>query len=277
MLPPAQFHPSELDTFGLGAVLRAAQARHPRQTIVGIGGSATNDAGFGLARAWGWQFLDATGKPILRWTELTGLHRILGFSTDRRALRLTIAVDVKNRLLGPRGATRIYGPQKGLQPEDLRPAERALGRLVRVLEQQDRFQAGLALRPGAGAAGGLGFGLSAFVGGCLEPGFDLFGRHTRFAERLWKADLVVTGEGAIDQTTVSMGKGVGQIARFAHQARKPCVGLAGVVNLGPVPPRRFTRVAGIVPRLATVEQATSRAAEWLAALARQVATSWSPA
>ena len=127
MLPPGKFHPFELDTFGLGAVLSAAQEKGAKQILVGIGGSATNDGGFGLARALGWRFVDNHGHPVERWTEL---HRLscVHASGLRPFENVTVAVDVQNPLLGPRGATRVYGPQKGLRPDDFDLAERVAGR-----------------------------------------------------------------------------------------------------------------------------------------------------
>ncbi len=316
MLPPGQFHPFELDTFGLAAVLRAAAAKRPAATLIGIGGSATNDAGFGLARGLGWQFLDEAGQPIDRWPDLVRLRRIIGFSIPGFLRNVCIAVDVQNRLLGPRGATRIYGPQKGIRPEDVRPAERALRRLAEVLERSGDAEgatasrAGLpsragqvppltpprspsggegrgegvprgtsnafSSRPGAGAAGGLGFGLSVFVGGVLAPGFDLFAQETQFAERVRAASVVVTGEGAIDETTVRMGKGVGQVARLCRRARKPCLGLAGSLNLAAGGAGAFTSLKGIVPELASLEAAKAKAARWLGELAFRVASAWPP-
>ena len=274
MLPPGKFHPFQLDTFGLGAVLRAVWAKKPRTTLVGIGGSATNDAGFGLARALGWKFLDGSGRAIESWPDLVRLERIIGLGAARPRLQVTIAVDVKNPLLGASGATRVYGPQKGLRPEDLRPAERALKRLAEVLRRQRRNQIERALQPGAGAAGGLGFGLSVFLNGVLEPGFEIFANATDFVERMWQADVVVTGEGAIDTTTVRMGKGVGCVARLCRQARKPCLGLAGVVKLDGPRTAPFTRLAAMAPDLTSVEEARSNPVKWLAALARQTATAW---
>ncbi len=276
MLPPGKFHPFALDTFGLAAVLRAAAATKPAATLVGIGGSATNDAGFGLARGLGWKFLDEAGRPIERWPDLVRLRRIVGFSLPGFLRNLLIAVDVKNRLLGPRGATRVYGPQKGMRPEDLRPAERALRRLVAVLNQTRELAGAIAACAGAGAAGGLGFGLSVFVGGALEPGFELFAQETQFAEHVHAAAVVVTGEGAIDETTIRMGKGVGQVARFCRRAGKPCLGLAGSLNLAVGGTGKFTELAGIVPGLAPLEAAKTNAARWLQELAFRVAAAWLP-
>ena len=167
MLPPGKFHPFELDTFGLGAVLRAAQAKGAKGILVGIGGSATNDGGFGLARALGWKFVDKLGHPVERWTELHRLSCV--HSSELRPFEnVTVAVDVQNPLLGPRGATRVYGPQKGLRPDDFDLAERCLGQLASVMARE--FKRDFAQAPGAGAAGGLGFGLLAFLGARLEIG-----------------------------------------------------------------------------------------------------------
>ena len=129
MLPPGKFHPFELDTFGLGAVLRAAQRKGAKQLLVGIGGSATNDGGFGLARALEWRFVDNHGHPVDRWTEL---HRVACVhpSELRPFENVTVAVDVQNPLLGPEGCSRVYGPQKGLSEFEF--AERCLNQLVKV-------------------------------------------------------------------------------------------------------------------------------------------------
>ena len=209
MLPPKRFHPFQLDTLGLGAVVQAAAKRGARRCLMGIGGSATNDGGFGLARALGWEFLDRKGVLIEHWTGLGQLERIRVPQRRRWFNSVVVATDVRNRLLGQRGATRVYGPQKGLRAQDLALAERCLGRLARVLKQQ--FGRDVAREPGTGAAGGLGFGLVAFLGAELQPGFELFARQAALDRHLRAADLVVTAEGAIDRSTL-MGKGVGQIA-----------------------------------------------------------------
>ena len=230
MLPPKRFHPFQLDTLGLGAIVRTAAERGAKRCLMGIGGSATNDGGFGLARALGWEFLDGKGELIEEWTGLDRLERIRAPRRRRWFNGFVAATDVQNRLLGRRGASRVYGPQKGLRPQDFTPAERCLGRLARVVEKQ--FGRDFAREPGAGAAGGLGFGLMAFLGAEMEPGFDLFARQAALERHLRAADLVVTGEGAIDRSTL-MGKGVGQIARRCRQMKIPCIGLAGMVSAGP--------------------------------------------
>jgi len=275
MLPRGRFHPFQLDTFGLGAVLRAAAAAHPRVCLMGIGGSATNDAGFGLARAIGWRFRDRRGEPIEDWTRLPELERI---ERPERALRLRqvlVAVDVTNRLMGVRGATRVYGPQKGIRTEDVKPAERCLRRLVRVLTQQFHFVVPPHHVPGSGAAGGLGFGLRCFGPARLEPGFRLFARLSGLLDGIRKADLVITGEGAIDLTTVAMGKGVGQLMRICGRLRRPCIALAGQVHVSRFRRPGLVGLYGMAPTLTTPEEAMARPAHWLGELGRFSARAWS--
>jgi glycerate kinase len=267
MLPPGQFHPYELDTFGLGKVLHAAARRGAERCIVGIGGSATNDGGFGLARALGWRFLDAGGQELASWTELERLARMVPPRRRRLFKALTVAVDVANPLLGPRGATRIYGPQKGIRPDDFAKAERCLQRLASVSRKFSGRD--FAKQPGAGAAGGLGFGLALFLGARFAPGFDLIARCGGLAPRLRRADLVITGEGAVDHSTL-MGKGVGEIARRCHKLGIPCLGLAGVVTRSSQLARRFAQLHALTD-LTSADEARADAAVWLERLAERAA------
>jgi glycerate kinase len=269
-LPPGHFHPFDLDTTGLGAALRAAQEAGAREVLMGIGGSATNDAGFGLARALGWQFYEEAGQPIERWIHLDRLHRWTPPESPF-PLPITVAVDVDNPLLGARGCSRVYGPQKGLRPEDLPIADAALGRLAEfaAIVRGTRFDE----LPGAGAAGGLGFGLHLFFGATLESGFEIVVRHTGLIEEIDKADLILTGEGSIDRQTY-MGKGTGQIALLCRQRSKPCWGLAGVVETpttAELSTALFQRLGSIVPTLASPADAKANAARWLATLAEKQA------
>ena len=269
MLPPKRFHPFQLDTLGLGAVVRAAANKGATRCLMGIGGSATNDGGFGLARGLGWQFLDRDGQLIERWT---GLHRLECIRAPQRRrwfARCLVASDVQNPLLGPRGATRVYGPQKGLRPQDFALAECCLGRLALVVRQQ--FKRDFARESSAGAAGGLGFGLLAFPGAQLKPGFDLFASHAALDSHLRAADLVITGEGAIDRSTL-MGKGVGQIAQRCRQLKIPCISLAGMVSASRGIAEFFAQTHALTD-LTTVQQAKAQPARWLERLAQQVARS----
>jgi glycerate kinase len=269
MLPPGRFHPFELDTFGLGAVLLAAQRRGAKQTIVGIGGSATNDGGFGVARALGWEFFDRAGKQIEQWTRL---HTLASVRRPQPSLfgKVIVAVDVQNVLLGGRGATRVYGPQKGLTARNFPHAERCLRRLAEVMQRQLRRD--FSKTPGAGAAGGLGFGLLAFCNARLQPGFALFAQHVQLAKQLRRKDLVITGEGAIDASS-AMGKGVGQLARECRRLGIPCIGLAGKVVGSRELKSLFDQTHGLTD-VTTDTQAKARAAFWLERLAARAGAAW---
>lgn len=271
-LPPGQFHPFQLDTFGLGKLIQVAAQAGARQCIIGIGGSATNDGGFGLARALGWRFFDNGGNTIECWTEL---HRLDHISAPKRRQwfrKLIVAVDVRNPLLGARGATRVYGPQKGLRPPQFREAERNLQRLAAVVHKNRRRSQSAATTPGAGAAGGLGFGLMAFLGARPEPGFNLFARFANLDTRLRAAELVITGEGCIDNSTF-MGKGVGEIARRCRKWKIPCIAVAGDIAARRLASRLFFK-AHALSELTTIEAAKSEARFWLDQLAVEAARHW---
>lgn len=265
MLPPGRFHPFELDTFGLGRVLTEAARLGARRCLLGIGGSATNDGGFGLARALGWKFLDQQAREIDEWWQLIRLTQIVPPRMPLK-LQLTVAVDVRNPLLGRQGCSRVFGPQKGLRPGDLTYAEQCLRRLSEV-GRRPRGRDG-ACQPGAGAAGGLGFGLVAFAGAQLRPGFEVFARAAGLRQRVRHADLVITGEGAIDRQTY-MGKGVGQIGRLCQELGVPCVALAGSA-LGARAPRLFKEIR-VLTDITTKEMAQRRAGRYLEKLAAVVA------
>ncbi|PYJ86884.1 MAG: hypothetical protein DME22_03580 [Verrucomicrobia bacterium] len=273
LLPPNKFHPFDLDTYGLGAPLLAAAHLGARQCLMGIGGSATNDGGFGVARSFGWIFLDKHDRPIEQWRRLISLQRICPPPPAGELPELVVAVDVRNPLLGATGATRVYGPQKGLRPEDFEHAEKCLRQLAEVVERDLRLDA--AAEPGTGAAGGLGFGLRCFFNARLDSGFNLFARHARLQERIRAAQLVITGEGAIDASTL-MGKGVGEIARFCQEANVPCLGLAGTFRSDELEgqTRYFTGVFGVSPHLTTPELAMRDPGFWLAHLAADAARNW---
>jgi glycerate 2-kinase len=270
-LPAGKYHPFELDTFGLGAVIAAARAKGAQRCLIGIGGSATNDGGFGMARSLGWTFFDERGATIERWTELHSLSRCQPPQTAGWPNEMLVAVDVQNPLLGATGCTRIYGPQKGLREEDFDLAERCLARLADVMESQSGCRA--ANEPGAGAAGGLGFGLRSFLEARLVPGFGLFAAHSGLKERLSAADLVITGEGSIDKSTL-MGKGVGELAALCRRAETPCLGLGGAVNDRAAAAQFFTRTYAMAPDLTDRATAMANNAEWLARLAAHAASLW---
>lgn len=277
LLPPGKFHPFQLDTFGLGAVLRAAAGKGARSGLVGIGGSATNDGGFGMARSLGWEFLDRQDRPIDQWPQLTALRRIRIPKSIRAPTGLIVAVDVQNSLIGPEGASRVYGPQKGLRPEDFKAAEDALATLAEVVRGDLGRDA--ATEPGAGAAGGLGFGLRCFANARLESGFDLFARDARLRDRIRSARVVVTAEGAIDRSTL-MGKGVGEVARICRECGVPCIGLAGALpdaaTMSVEQAALFAGLYALSPHLTTRENAVGDPRTWLMRLSSQVAANLDP-
>lgn len=264
------YPPFQLDTFGIGAVFEHVARAKARRLYVGIGGSATNDGGWGLARALGWRFWNASGNELRSWTALDQLTRVEPPSNPHAFNELIIAVDVNNPLLGAQGASRVYGPQKGLRQEaDLLHAEACLQRLadhMTALLGEDRSH-----HAGAGAAGGLGFGLNVFCGGRFQSGAEIFATLSRLEERIQQADLVITAEGALDAQTL-MGKGVGQIAEAAARAGKRCLCLAGSVSVDPadVPWPNFQAYA-IVPDIAPLEEAKAHADDCLRRLARHAA------
>jgi glycerate kinase len=270
-LPPGKFHPFELDTEGLGLLLAEIADHGARKCLVGIGGSATNDAGFGMARALGWQFFNKHQEKIDRWPELHALAEVRPPEKTNLFEELVVAVDVQNPLLGETGCTRVYGPQKGLRPSDFEFAERCLGRLAELLAKE--LNRGKSDAPGAGAAGGLGFGLNCFAGGRFAPGFALFAEQSKLAERIATVDLVITGEGSLDGSTL-MGKGVGELATICLAERVPCIGIAGVVPQPEEAARLFKQTHALTPDFTNVENAMANPAKSLEQLAEKVANSW---
>ncbi len=262
-LPRSKYHPYELDSFGIGEVLRAASEAGARRCVMGIGGSATNDGGFGVARAMGWEFFNAKSAVIERWTDLHSLSQIKIPRRERWFEEISVAVDVNNPLLGPTGCTRVYGPQKGLKESDFEFAERCLGALASVAQQE--LHVATSREPGTGAAGGLGFGLRTFLGARLTPGFELFGQLTDLTARIQQADLVVTGEGAIDEQTL-MGKGVGELAALCRKLDKPCHALAGIVTDEERARRLFTCVRAMTS-VTSADDARAQAGKWLQEIA----------
>ena len=271
-LPPGKYHPFELATEGLGEALKAAAANGAARCLAGIGGSATNDGGFGMARALGWQFFGKHDEKIVRWTELRTLAQVRPPDTTRLFDEFVVAVDVQNALLGPSGCTRVYGPQKGLRPDDFEFAERCLEQLAAIMARELHVEC--AAEPGAGAAGGLGFGLRCFAGARLAPGFALFARQANLAERLQTTRLVLTGEGAIDASTL-MGKGVGELAQLCREASVPCLGFGGVLTDAEGASKLFTAAYAITPDLTNREEALGQPALWLEKLAAKVSAEWS--
>lgn len=221
-LKPSERSPRHATTFGTGELMRhAIEVAGARQLLIGLGGSATNDAGAGMAAALGVRFLDVTGEILRPSPEaLEGLAAI-DESGRMPLLEILVACDVDNPLLGPRGASAVFGPQKGAGPEDVVFLDRVLGRLVEIAGAETEE-----LVPGSGAAGGLGFGLLRFANARLVSGFDLVAGALGLIDRIAAADLVITGEGSLDSQTLG-GKGPLGVAKLAREAGKPVVAFAG--------------------------------------------------
>lgn len=267
-LPTSKYHPFELDTFGLGSVLNEIAKQGAETCVIGIGGSATNDGGFGMAKALGWKFLREDQLEITTWTGLDQLSVISPPKKSQLFKNLIIASDVENLLLGDKGASRIYGPQKGLLPNEMHKSEVCLQSLSERVDAYVKHD--WRLEPGSGAAGGLGYGLMAFLGGKAESGFDYFARRADLDSQLEWADIVVTGEGCLDLSSL-MGKGAGGVASKSNKMGKACIGIAGKANDEDNISCLFSNIYSITPSLTNQESALEFASKWLTKLARNAA------
>ena len=224
--------PRVTSTYGFGQLLAEARARGVEEIIAGIGGSATNDGGAGMAQALGYRLLDEGGRELSRGgAALARLERIDSSGVDAgwRRVRVRVACDVSNPLTGPEGATAVYGPQKGASPGMIRDLDAALERFSKVVARD----LGIAVRdlPGAGAAGGAGAGLVAFLGAELTRGAPLVIEAAALDRALEGAAAIFTGEGRVDAQTV-YGKGPAEVAARAAAAGVPALLLAGSLGDG---------------------------------------------
>jgi len=227
LIPPERRDLRHASTFGFGQLLFAARRPDTARLIAGIGGSATNDGGAGMAQALGYRLLDTAGRDLPRGgAALARLERIdaSGFEPWAPAVEVKVACDVTNPLTGPRGASAVYGPQKGADAAAVRELDAALARLAEVIERD--LGKRVAEVPGAGAAGGAGAGLLAFLDASLVPGAPLVVEAAGLDAKLAGADLVITGEGRVDEQT-AYGKAPGEVAKRARAAGVPVILLAG--------------------------------------------------
>lgn len=230
LVDPARRDPMRATTYGVGEVLRDAIGRGCRRFLVGIGGSATNDGGVGMLQALGYEFLDASGRPIAPGAAgLADLHTIRADHVLPQLARCTfkIACDVTNPLCGPQGCSTVYGPQKGATPAMIEKMDGWLDRYAALAARLYPDKADPD-HPGAGAAGGMGFAFLAFTNAVLESGIDIVLTETALAAYIRQADLVVTGEGRLDGQT-AMGKAPVGVARLAKRYGKPVIAFAGSV------------------------------------------------
>ena len=229
-LSPNERDPLNASTFGVGEILRAAAKRGAAEIIIGLGGSATNDGGFGLARALGFQFFGDDGRrlagPVSALVDLSEIDP----PDDLSLPPITAACDVRNPLLGPQGASRVFGAQKGATPAQIEILERALNRLADVAART--FDSDHREAPGAGAAGGLGFGLLTFCGAAVRSGFEVVAKAIDLRAKIERADIVVTGEGRLDCQTLA-GKGPAGVARMTRALKKPVYAIVGQATHDP--------------------------------------------
>ena len=231
LLGPGERNPLLTSSLGTGELIRAALDQQVREIILGVGGSATNDGGTGAARALGVRFFDTRDRELPdNGGALNRLARIdlAGLDARVKYTAISVALDVDNPLCGPRGAARVYGPQKGATPAMVRQLEAGLKRLAAVLERD--FGVRVAELPGAGAAGGLGACLAALLGARLGPGADLVAQAIGLERQLAGCALVITGEGRLDGQTV-FGKAPAGVAKVAQKLGIPVIALCG--SLGP--------------------------------------------
>ena len=264
-IKPEERDPLLAQTLGTGELIADAISRGARNLLVGLGGSATNDAGVGMATALGWKFLDRANSTLSPHpAEFPKMSKILP-PTASLSCNVTGLCDVGNPLLGESGATRTFGPQKGASPEMLTKLEESLGHLARLCSEQ--FGKDQSSVPGAGAAGGLGFGMLTFLHATLESGFHAISRLMDLDRRVAAADLVITGEGRLDAQSLQ-GKAPFEISQLAARHGKPVIGFAGIID-GELP--GFTACIPIANGPLTLEESRLRAAELLHAAAQRTA------
>ncbi|KNB53549.1 glycerate kinase [Streptomyces caatingaensis] len=228
-LPPGRFAPLTATSFGTGELLRAALDTGVRTVVLGVGGSATTDAGAGMLVALGARLLDAAGRPLAPGgAALAALDRADLSALDPRLATtdVVLASDVDNPLTGPAGAASVYGPQKGASPADVAALDAALSHAARILGPAE------ASAPGAGAAGGVGYAALVGLGAAFRPGIEVLLEALGFDAALERADLVITGEGSLDAQTLR-GKAVAGVAAAAAARGVPVTAVCGRLALPP--------------------------------------------
>ena len=265
-------------TFGVGELILGALERGARRILLGIGSSATNDAGIGMASALGYRFLDERDEELRPVGENLGRIRQIDGSQlrfDPAELEVTVLCDVDNPLFGPRGAAHTYARQKGATEEGVLLLDAGLESFSTVLK--GHFGRDFSQVPGAGAAGGMGAGALAFLGAMLRPGIQTVMELTGFDARLEQADLVITGEGKVDEQTL-FGKLILGITRKAAARQIPVLAFCGTLEATPAQIQAIGLQAAfsLLTRPCTLEEAIAATADQLEQLAFNVARCWNP-
>ena len=266
-------NPLKSTSYGTGELIKAALDTGVNHIIIGIGGSATNDGGAGMLQALGVKLLDISGCEIgFGGGELMNLEHIDISSMDPRlrSCRIEAACDVNNPLTGPKGASAVFGPQKGATPEMVAALDANLIRYASIIHRDLGVQ--VESVPGAGAAGGMGAALLAFLGAQLRPGIEIIMEAVGFEAIVKHADLVITGEGRIDSQTIHGKTPIG-VARMAKRYGKPVIGIAGCLSsdAAVVHGHGFDAVFSVISQVCTVEEALTNAAVNVRTASRNIA------
>ena len=273
LLSENERNPLITSTVGTGELLLAAVEAGVEKIVIGIGGSATNDGGTGAMSALGVKFLDKSGNILPQGgAALADLDRIdmseFKFPLDKIAVE--VACDVTNPLCGPTGASAVFGPQKGASPEMVTKLDLALANYSQVMKRD--LGKDVALMPGAGAAGGLGAGLAAFLDAKLRSGIDMVLDAAGFDEAISNADLVITGEGKIDEQT-AYGKTIGGVLKRAAKLNIPVVAIAGSIagNIQPLYDAGLTAVFSIALGPMSLDYAMNNAERLIKSVSANIA------
>jgi glycerate kinase len=271
LVPPERRDPRITTTYGVGELMQHAYDDGARHFIVGIGGSATNDGGAGMAQALGYHLLDENGLELppggLALKRLARIH-VGGVHANWKEAQVEVACDVTNPLTGPRGASAVYGPQKGATPEMVAQLDAALHHFAEIIRRD--LGVDVEQLPGAGAAGGLGAGLVAFTGARLRPGAEMVMEALDVDGRLNGADLVITGEGRLDSQTARFGKGPAAVARHAKNAGIAVVAIGGSIADEAELRLLFDGLEATVVEPATLDEAIAQARPLLARAATRL-------
>src|SRR5438477_12041344 len=262
--------PLSANTFGVGEMISDAASRRANQIIIGLGGSATNDGGFGMARALGFRFFSGNDHEYELNNAISELQKLSRIQRPGNLLlpKIIAAVDVRNPLLGKNGATQIFGPQKGASEDKVDILERALTRLADVVSKD--LKVDYRDEPGAGAAGGLGFGLMSFCDARIRPGFDVVAEAVKLEAKMKDVDVFITGEGSLDAQTLQ-GKTPAGVARLARKLGKRVFAIVGRASEDRQVQEIFDGVYELTRPSMSEQENMARAAEFLRKKARELA------
>jgi glycerate 2-kinase len=267
-IAPSERRPLDSSTFGTGLIVRHLLDLGIKRISVGLGGSATVDAGFGLAAAVGYTFLDKEGNSIRPVpTGFRAIAQVIPPDIGDWPEVIGLA-DVETRLLGPEGAIHVFGPQKGLRPDEVESFDRELAQLINRVERSLGTNHSETIR--SGAAGGFGYGILTFLHGKLVSGFTEVARRLRLSQRISAADVVITGEGKLDRQSLQ-GKGPFGVAEIARRARKPVWAIAGTIEDKEQIQEHFDKMVSVVGESTTLEAALKDPA---GALRRRAGAFW---